>query len=107
LKREGPRGQIVRGELGRFVGWLEERAGRFGPENYLERLPPTYPFKKLGRVCFVWPKDRKTLNPKELAVLTGCHPSLVIKAIRCGKLRGRCRTLRGRILRRWEVSRHA
>jgi hypothetical protein len=92
LKREGPRGQIARGELGRFVGWLEERAEPFDQMNYLQRLPHTYPFKKLRSASFVWPKDRKTLIPSELAALAGCHPSLVIKAIRCGELRGRNRS---------------
>ena len=92
LKREGPRGQIARGELERFVGWLEERAESFDPLNYVERIPPTWPFKKLGRVRFEWPKDRKALNPRELAVLTGCHPSLVLKAIHSGTLHGRFRS---------------
>jgi hypothetical protein len=92
LKREGPRGQIAKGELGRFLGELERRAEFFEPWNYLDRFPPTRPFKKLGRVRFVWPKDRKALNPSELAALAGCHPSLVLKAIRSGELRGRRRT---------------
>jgi hypothetical protein len=102
LKCEGPRGWIAKGELGRVLGDLEQRAEPFDPRNYLERIPRKYSFRKLGRVRFVWPKDRKTLNPKELAALAGCHPSLVIKAIRCGNLRGRRRSPR-----RWEVSKRA
>jgi hypothetical protein len=92
LKREGPRGQIAKGGLDRFLGDLEKRAEPFDPRNYLERIPRTYPFKKLGRVRFEWPKGRDALKPSELATLAGCHPSLVIKAIRCRKLRGRRRS---------------
>jgi hypothetical protein len=102
LKRAGPRGRIARGELGRFVGEMERRAEFFEPENYLERLPHTYPFKKLSRSSIVWPKGRKTLNPMELAGLIGCHPSLVLKALHCGRLHGRRRTSC-----RWEVSKNA
>jgi|ERR1035437_1141333 hypothetical protein len=102
LKREGPRGQIARGELGRFVGWLAERAESFEPENYFQRFPLTFPFKKLGDVHFSWPKESNALKPSELATLAGCHPSLVLQAIHYGRLRGRRRSPG-----RWEVSKHA
>jgi hypothetical protein len=102
LKREGPRGQIERGEIERFIGWLERRAEPFDPYNYLERLPAAYSFKKLYAADFEWPKGRKALNPRELAALTGCHPSLILKAIRKGRLRARHRSPY-----RWEVSKHA
>jgi hypothetical protein len=92
LKRDGPRGQIAASELVRFVGWLEERAERFDPRNYLERFPPMWQFKKLGRLQWEWPKDRKALHPRELAKLAGCHPSLILKAIHSGFLRARHRT---------------
>jgi hypothetical protein len=98
LKRTGPRGQITKGELERFIDILVKRAGPFGPENYLKRLPRTCPYQKLNRVPFVWPKGRKTLTPKEISNLISCHQSLVIKAIRCRRLRARRRTPC-----RWEV----
>jgi len=102
LKREGPRGQIAKGELLRFLVWLQQRAELFDSLNYLERLPQIYPFGKLRDASFEWPKDRKALNPRELAALTGCHPSLVLKAIHEGRLRARHRSPC-----RWEVSKHA
>jgi hypothetical protein len=92
LKREGPRRQIALGELERFIGWLKKRAEPFDPQNYLERLPLITPFQKLRRAQFVWPKDRNALNPQELAALAGCHPSLILKAIHCGRLHGRHRS---------------
>jgi len=101
LKREGPRGQIARAELEQFFGWLEEWAEPFHPDNYSKRFPSTHLFQKLGRVSFAWPKSRKALSPTELAALTGCHPSLIRKGIRCGRLRGRRRSPG-----RWEVTRH-
>lgn len=102
LKREGPRKQIARNEVLRLIAWFEGCAQPFDSQNYLDRLPPTWPFKKLGRIRFEWPKGRKALNPRELAALAGCHPSLVIKAIRSGRLRGRLRSPC-----RYEVTRHA
>lgn len=102
LKREGPRGQIAKGELLRFLVWLQQRAELFDSMNYLERLPQAYPFRKLRCASFEWPKGRKALNPRELAALTGCHPSLVLKAIRERRLRARHRSPC-----RWEVSKHA
>jgi len=102
VQREGPRGQIARSELERFVGWLEERAEPFDTMNYLERIPLIRPFQKMRRAHFEWPKGRKALNPRELAALTGCHPSSVLKAIYSGALHGRRRSPR-----RWEVSRRA
>lgn len=102
LKREGPRGQIAKGELLRFLVWLQQRAEQFDSLIYQQRLPQTYPFRKLSYASFVWPKDRKALNPQELAALTGCHPSLVLKAIHEGRLRARHRSPC-----RWEVSKHA
>jgi hypothetical protein len=99
LKRTGPRGRITKVELGRFIDFLVKRAVPFDPENYLQRLPPTYPFKKLRDARFVWPKGREALNPPELACLIGCHPSLIRKAIlhypNLGRWRTRCR---------WEIT---
>ena len=102
LHQSGPRRQIKREELIRFVHWLQARAEHFDPFHYLERFPHTYPFKKLGRLQFVWPKGRKALAPRELAALAGCHPSLVLKAIRQGRLLARRRSNC-----RWEVTRNA
>jgi hypothetical protein len=100
LKRTGPRGRITKVELGRFIDCLVKRAVPFDHENYLQRLPPTYPFKKLQDACFIWPKGREALNPPELARLIGCHPSLIRKAIykheKLGRWRTRCR---------WEITR--
>jgi hypothetical protein len=102
LKRTGPRGQITRAELRRFIGWLEEHAEPFDPLNYLERLPRKYPFQKLNRTRFFWPKGRKALNPPELARLIRCHPSFIRKAIYdhevLGQRRKRCR---------WEIPKKA
>jgi hypothetical protein len=86
LKREGPRGQIAKGALERFIGWLEEHAEFFDPLNYLERIPPKFPFQKLSSSHFVWPKGHDNLKPSELAAIINCHPSLIVKAIRCGRL---------------------
>jgi hypothetical protein len=102
LRRDGPRRQISRNELKQFVYKLVHRAESFDPENYLDRFPLTFPFKKLGDARFVWPKGRKALNPRALAILAGCHPSLILKAIHCGRLRGRRRSPC-----RWEVSKSA
>lgn len=87
LRCDGPRGQIAKTELERLVGWLARRAAPFDPMNYLERIPQKLPFQKLSSSCFVWPKGRHTLKPSELAALINCHPSLIVKAVRCGRLR--------------------
>ena len=82
LTRTGPRQQFSREELLRFLQWLEDRAQPYDSQNYLDRLPPAYPFRKLSRASFAWPKGRRSLKPSELAPLVKCHPSLIIKAIR-------------------------
>jgi hypothetical protein len=107
LKRDGPRLQIRKDELVRFVEWLNQRAKPYGPDGYLERLyrkrmSPPYRFDKLSSAQFVWPKGRKALTPKELSEIIGCHPSLIVKAIRQGWVHGRRATPC-----RWEISRAA
>ena len=107
LDRGGPRMQISRRELIRFVDWLRQRAEAFDPQRYSERLYSKdgmrpFPFSKLRRSQFSWPKGSAALAPKEIAALVGCHPSLVIKAIQRGLLRGRNRTRC-----RWEITRQA
>jgi hypothetical protein len=111
LQRDGPRLQISAAELRRFVRWLQNRAEPFDPEEYLDRLyrkrsRPPRPFDKLRAAQFAWPKDRAALTPKELAQLVGCHPSLIVKAIRSDHLfsgvRGRRRTPC-----RWEITRRS
>lgn len=105
LTRSGPRGQIERKALVRLVRWLaaeaeefhEDRAARFHPGGRRPR-----PFQKLAQARFDWPRGRRTLGQGELARLVGCHPSLVIRAIRSGVLRATQRSAR-----RWEVSRPA
>ena len=103
LKRDGPRLQISKAELRRFVKWLHGRAEPFDTrENGLARHRcGRSPFSKLNSARFVWPKERKTLTPKEYARLAGCHPSLVVKAIHEGELSARRRTPR-----RWEIARY-
>lgn len=111
LKRDGPRRQIHKDELCRFVKLLQERAEPFGSDGYLERLHrkrkrPPRPFEKLSSARFAWPKGRTALNPKELAQIVGCHPSLIVKAIRpysfSNRVRGRRRTRC-----RWEITKRS
>ena len=92
LERDGLRRQISRAELGRFIYELINRAKPFDPRNYEQRLPYAYPYKKLSRASFVWPQNRPALNPKEIAALIGCHPSLVLRAIHSDWLPGRRRS---------------
>jgi hypothetical protein len=99
LKREGPRGQIARAGLERFVGWFEEKAKSFEMNCRRERFHrhlgrPPHPFEKLRSARFVWPKGRTSLTPKELSSLIPCHPSLVVKAIHASWRLGRRRTPR-------------
>jgi len=102
LKRDGPRKQVAKVEIERFVRDLKRRAEPYETKNYAQRFPKTHLFKKLSYASFVWPKGRKRLTPKELAVLAGCHPSLLIKAIRCRRLSG-CH----RSPHRWEITERA
>jgi hypothetical protein len=97
LKREGPRRQISRSELRRFLTVLLSRAEPYDPENYLERIEhhrkvPRSRWCKILMARFVWPKGTVSLNPSRLAGLVGCHPSLITKAIRAGRLHGSRRT---------------
>jgi len=106
LKREGLRGQITKSEFERFLKWLVERAKPFSLWNYADRLlrsptRPAYLFHTLGRAEFVWPKERKTLTPRELAGLIGCHHTLIIKAIHHKPWLAK-RKSPGR----WEITRH-
>jgi hypothetical protein len=127
LQRAGPRKQIALGELERFIGWLEQRALPFPDENYIQRFINKsgrypYPFQTLSRAQFVWPKGRTALTPRELADLTGCHRSLISKAIHAqqGSRLGRRKALKRRSTSRyawggggttfrchWEITRHA
>jgi hypothetical protein len=111
LKRDGPRFQISKDELCRFVKLLQERAEPFDSDGYLERLHrkrerPPRRFEKLSSARFAWPKGRTALNPKELAQIVGCHPSLIVKAIRpyssFNRVRGRRRTRC-----RWEITKRS
>jgi hypothetical protein len=103
LKRDGPRLQIHKDELRRFVKLLQERAEPFDSNRYFERLHrkrkrPPYRFEKLLSARIDWPKGRKGLTPKEYARLVRCHPSLVLTAIREHVLHARRRTPC-----RWEI----
>ena len=109
LERDGPRQQISREELNRLVSWLANRSTSFGAEQYLSRLhrngeTQRRGFEKLRSARFVWPKGRKDLNPKELSGLVGCHPSLIIKAIRS---RWQSRLGRRRTMYRWMINKRS
>lgn len=107
LERSSERLLFSTEELSRFVNWLAERAEPFGADDYLRRLYrrrglAVFPFSKLYSAQFAWPKARTALSPKELSQLAGCHPSLVVMAIRQNRVRGRRRTPH-----RWEITRRA
>ncbi len=93
LKRDGPRRQISRTELQRFIKMLRERAEPFDPGNYVLRIEhnrrvQSWRWRKLGTAQFIWPKECQALTPSELAGLIGCHPSLIRKAIHAERIRG-------------------
>lgn len=100
LKRDGPCLQISKAELRRFVKWLHDRAEPVDTREHglARHRRGRFPFSKLNSARFVWPKERKTLTPKEYAQLAGCHPSLVVKAIHEDELNARRRTPC-----RWEI----
>ena len=101
LKRDGPRNQFRKAELCRFMKWLSKRAEPFTSEDYLDRIYRKTgfqsPFRKLSRSRFVWPKGEDALRPRQLAKLIGCHPTLVLLAIRRGEIKVKrptpCRSL--------------
>jgi hypothetical protein len=97
LKLGGPRQQISRETLRRFITGLKRRAEPFDSYNYVNRITynrktPSRAWRTLGVARFKWPKDKKFLTPSELAKLIACHPSLVIKAILAGVVFGYRRT---------------
>jgi hypothetical protein len=106
LKREGPRRQITRSELRRFLMLLVRRAEPYAPENYLDRIErhrkvPRWRWGKIVTARFDWPKGIVSLKPSQLAGLVGCHPSLITKAIRAGRLIGQRRTPHRYVITRW------
>ena len=87
LKRAGPRGQVPKSELRRFVDWLADRAEPFSYAGHTARLTrgldrPKYSFQKVKEARLSWPRGRETLTPLELADLIGCHPSFIRRALR-------------------------
>jgi hypothetical protein len=107
LKREGPRKQFAKAALERFVSWLEARAEPLPDEYHIKRLlgeEGEHPleYAVLQHATFLWPTGRQALTPKELAELIGCHPSLIVKAIRDYQWR---RLGRRRTPGRWEITR--
>ena len=107
MKRDGPRHQISRMELIRFVNDLADRAEPYDPQNYPDRIEyhrkaPSRPWRKLAGTQFKWPNGRNVLTPVELAGLIGCHPSLIIKAIHAERVCA-CR----RTPSRWGITRRA
>jgi hypothetical protein len=108
LCRVGPRGRFTRQEVEDFVQWLaaeaepfpwQQRAARFrrgrGEPSREERRPT------LELASFVWPARQPALTPGQLADLIGCHPSLIVKAIRASQ----GRLGRRRSPHRWEITR--
>jgi hypothetical protein len=107
LKRDGPRKQFSKTELERFLTWLESRAEPLPEDHYVKRLwgkrgKPPLEFTCLRHARFVWPKGREALTPKALAELVGCHPSLIIKAIR--HYAGWSKLGQRRTPKRWEIT---
>ena len=107
LEREGPRQQIRRTELERFLDELVQRAEPFDSWSYVRRIEknrktPSWQWRKLTFAQFQWPKEQKELSPAHLAKLIGCHPSLIIKAILAGRVQGHRRTRC-----RWAITRRA
>ncbi len=107
IKRDGPRRQISRAELLRFINKLVDRAEPFDPWNYVQRIDrnrkvDSWKWRKLAFAQFTWPEGREMLTPSELAILIGCHQSLIIKAIYSGRVPG-CRPTPCR----WAVKRHS
>jgi hypothetical protein len=106
LTRDGPRGRFSKSELTRFIHWVAARVEPFDSWNYTRRLlgkrgRHPLPFARLMHAEFRWPQGRTALTPTELAELTGCHPSLILKAIRHhGAMLGRRKTPG-----RWEITR--
>lgn len=108
LRHDGPRAQVAKNELVRFIRWLVARAEPFALESLSSRFsgragrrPRSYPYRALAEARFQWPTGRSALTPSELAGLIGCHPSLIIKAIHDpGNQLGRRRSAS-----RWEVTR--
>jgi hypothetical protein len=107
LKRTGPRQSISRSELERWLNRLAARAEPFDRWNYIDRIElhrkvPRSPWRKLRLAEFQWPGKCDRLTPAELAGLIGCHRTLIIKAIRAGRVSG-CRPTPGR----WAITRRA
>jgi hypothetical protein len=107
LQRNGPRHQISRAELKRFVYELMARAEPYDAGNYLDRIErnrktPSWPWRKLASAKFKWPNEHKALSPSQLAGLTGCHSSLIRKAIRAERVYGYRRTRC-----RWAITKRA
>jgi hypothetical protein len=105
LKREGPHRQISRAELVRFLNKLFDQAEPYDSNNYILRIERNrkngyWQWRKLSTARFEWPKEYETRTPSQLARLIGCHPSLIIKAIYAGRVRGFRRTPH-----RWAIKR--
>jgi hypothetical protein len=109
LKQEGPRGQVAKVELERFLDWLCQSAEPFDTDRLTARFTrklgcSPYLFQTLANSQFLWPRGRKALTPRELAELVGCHPSLITKAIH---KHGFWRLGRRKTPHRWEIGRRA
>jgi hypothetical protein len=107
LPLSGPRQKISASALLELLNSFEENAQPLGPDFYLKRLLKKrrwlpLPYSKLRSARFLWPKKRSSLTPRELAILIGCHPSLIRKAIAAHEVRGS-----GRTPYRWEITRYA
>lgn len=92
LSRKGPRLQYDRAHLRQFVEMLRDRAEPFEPQNYERRFYTkihrrVFRFAKLGHPQILWPRNRPSLGPAEIARLAHCHPSLIRQAIYEGEVK--------------------
>ncbi len=105
LPATGPRGRVKVEDLLEFTAWLEKNARPYRMEDSAARFAgqdesgPS-PFRKLYRSQFSWDPARAVLTPPELADRIGCHPSLIVKAIRAGFIQAKRRSHS-----RWEIAR--
>lgn len=86
LEASGPRKQIPANAVEALVKSFRKCARPYEMKQRLSRLrkPDAFPsqrFGKLFRAVIKWPSKRSSLRPVELAVLVGCHSSMIRQAI--------------------------
>lgn len=101
LQAEGPRHQVSRPEMQRFVAWLAARAEPFEPQMYARRFfrrdrMTVRPFAKLAAARFAWP----TRAPPWPALCfraderIAANEDIATPAMPCGPLRRRQKVMR-------------